>query len=1255
MPRGTVLALLAATCLSGCLSGWAAWARQDVAWTLQRRDLGFFDWRPRLAVAPGGEAWIGGAAPPGTPRGMLYRLRQGEWEPWRLSQVPASRTFVLAADPAAGLWVCAYSPTDAATYAGLRVRHWNGRYWRDETVVPGIWPQTMAMVSGEEGWIGGNNGLLLHRSRGRWQRLALPGDEEARKGLNVLALHMLGVGEGWLAGAQGLVAHYRDGRWQVVPVPASLRAETLFALDVTADGQVWVVGSHGLIARFDGRSWHRLPAPGSFHLTGLSMVSAQDGWAVGEYGTILRWDGARWRRQPSPTLSDLYDVVMVSPDEGWIVANGAVLRAAPRMRPMLRDAALHGRNSMARQPGREVAAVDADGDGDLDLFSLQPTSLHLFENRGREGFYEVPGLGPPPLSFLETALWGDVDGDGDLDLLVLSRSPAAAWLYRKLGGLRFAPAERLPVGPLGSHDSVALVDLDGDGDLDLFLLSDPGHGRQERRIYHNDGRGHFELAASTPSRRIVETFSLWGDLDGDLDLDAVLPGNGGRDLTLLLNRHGVLRDATAGSGLDVPLGEGRILQGGLVDLDLDGDLDVLLLGDRLYVFLNDGHGHFRRDDTLFDPMENNPAVVSTLSSAGDLDNDGYPEILLQPWSGNRRTVRLVSRGPEGRWHDIAARAGLADVTGNSGVMADWDGDGDLDLYVAGDEGGYLFENLQDDRSSLTVRLHGDRSNRSAVGARVRLFAAGHLGELAFLRGHQQLGAGFLRGAQDPSRLHFGLDPRQLYDLEAVFPSGLRRVEKGVRPGGTLEIFESPPGIRQALLGWRWARRAWLAADRRRELAKLGLVLLALALWRYLAARRPGASLLVRRWSLTTSLLAVYLLAAGCLAADGRPAVHGVQLLSFFGALALLSVADRRLTGWARARTLGPYRLLATLGEGGMGVVYRARHRPSGRVVALKLLHPRATENEDHRQRFLREARILTRLEHPNIVRVFETGEIDGRGYISMELLPGESLRRRVRRRGPLAPAEVRSLLAAAADALAYVHRRGIVHRDVKSDNLFLLAPRRDAPSDLRACVKLTDFGLARSVDASSLTGTVALLGTLAYIPPEILQGQPADSRSDLYSLGVAAYEALTGRLPFEAEGEAPLLVRIQTAAFVPLRRLRPEIPEPLAKLVEALLARDPNDRPASAEALAAALERLDGAPEATLASNAVPRWRERFAEAQRRLAAGSATEAQMLLMECLAEIEEQVRGLDPGERDSYAREHDVMAVLELLERLWRGY
>jgi tRNA A-37 threonylcarbamoyl transferase component Bud32 len=1248
-------------------AGASAEPRPGVVWSLHRRELGFLDWRSRLALGPRGEVWVGGGSPPGTPGGLLYRWHQGEWS---FYPVQAARTFVLAADPAGTLWLCPYSPADESTYAGLHVRRYDGRHWQEEVVTPGIWPQAMAMVSPDEGWIGGNNGKLLHRTGGRWRPAALPLGEEERRGMNIHALKMLGRDEGWLVGAQGLVAHLLAGRWRLVPVPAAMRSENLYALDVTAGGSLWVAGSRGLLARLDARGWHSFAAPHPFNLLGLDMVSPGDGWAVGEYGTILRWDGQAWRPQVSPTLASLYDVVMASAGEGWIVGDGVLLRSSPRDTPLLRDASLRDRYRMSRQPAQQIAAMDADGDGDLDLFSLQPTSIHLYENRGEEGFYEIPGLPAPPLSILKSAAWGDVDGDGDLDLLVMSGSPAAAWLYRNLGELRFASPERLAVGPLGDGDSAAFVDLDGDGDLDLYIAS-VGPVRQTYQVYLNDGAGRFPLGTVSNGSQGLEMFTLWGDLDGDMDLDAVL-GHGGRELSLLINEGGRLRDATAGSGLDVPLSEGRIFQGALLDLDRDGDLDLLLLGDRLYVFLNDsknGKAHFRRDDSLFDPVVNNPAVPSTLSSTGDLDHDGYPEVLLQTVSGGRRTVRLFSRGPDGHYRDIASELGLADRTGNAALFADLDGDGDLDLYIASSEESYLLENLADDSGYLTVRPHGDRSNRSAVGARVRIYAAGHLGEPAFLRGHQQLGVGFNpSGVQNLSALHFGLDARRRYDVEVTFPRGRRVVRRRVVPGRTLDVDESPPGLRQLVLGWRWGRRAWLAADPRREGVKLGLVALMFLGWHRHESRRPAARPLVRRRGLAAVLFGGYLLTAACLAADARPAVQGLELLAFAGALGLLSFAGRRLSAWHSSRHLGPYRLLELLGEGGMGAVHRARHVVTGKTVALKVLHPWMTDNEEHRVRFLREGRILSRLEHPNVVKVFETGEADGRGYISMELLAGVPLRRLVRQRGHLPPDAVRALLAACCDALGYVHRRGVVHRDVKSDNLFLLEPEAALPADAAGWqrrLRLMDFGLAHASDMNTLTGRPALLGTLAYMPPEQLLGQPLDARSDLYSLGVVGYEALTGRLPFEAGDEGSLLAIIQTGEPVPLRQWRPDLPAPLTRLIEGMLSRSPRGRPASAEALGVALAALGrgdggepelrGAPEETGGEDepavSSEGWKERYREALRLLEEGRTTEAHVLMVACLAELRKALLPLENGQRESYCRQHGVAAAMELMDRL----
>src|SRR5215203_1441626 len=313
--------------------GGALTERPEVSWSLHRRELGFFDWRSRLVLGPGGEGWIGGAAIPGAPGGRLYRWLDGEWVDWRTAPDHADRTFVLDVDPAGVLWLCAYSPTDESTYGGLRVRRYDGRRWREDLVAPGIWPQAMDMVSPGEGWIGGNHGNLLHYTGGRWRLETLELDKAAREGLNILALKMAGSEDGWLAGRQGLVARYRQGRWRVIPVPAAMRTVIFYDLDVTADGHLWVVGSDGFIGRYDGARWQRFESPRPFDLKGVDIVSARDGWAVGDSGTILRWDGKVWRQQVSPTLSDLYSVAMTSPEDGWIVSNGTILRASAPSRP----------------------------------------------------------------------------------------------------------------------------------------------------------------------------------------------------------------------------------------------------------------------------------------------------------------------------------------------------------------------------------------------------------------------------------------------------------------------------------------------------------------------------------------------------------------------------------------------------------------------------------------------------------------------------------------------------------------------------------------------------------------------------------------------------------------------------------------------------------------------------------------------------------------------------------------------------------
>ncbi len=295
-----------------------------------------------------------------------------------------------------------------------------------------------------------------------------------------------------------------------------------------------------------------------------------------------------------------------------------------------------------------------------------------------------------------------------------------------------------------------------------------------------------------------------------------------------------------------------------------------------------------------------------------------------------------------------------------------------------------------------------------------------------------------------------------------------------------------------------------------------------------------------------------------------------------GAPADVAAPDAELTARIARAVSASYELGPEMGRGGMGIVYRARDRRLKRNVAVKVLPPELAYRAEIRSRFLREAETAAQLTHPHIVPIYSVDEADGLVYFVMACVDGENLGRRLHERGPMPIADVRRVLAEVADALAYAHARGVVHRDIKPDNILL-----DQDGD-RALV--TDFGIARAViegNDARLTATGMAIGTPAYMSPEQSAGdREIDGRSDLYSLGVVAYQMIAGELPFRATSTPAMLVKHLSERPTPVDQRRPDCPPDLAAAVMRLLEKEPAQRFASADELEAVLlgQRAAGPP-----------------------------------------------------------------------------
>ena len=275
-----------------------------------------------------------------------------------------------------------------------------------------------------------------------------------------------------------------------------------------------------------------------------------------------------------------------------------------------------------------------------------------------------------------------------------------------------------------------------------------------------------------------------------------------------------------------------------------------------------------------------------------------------------------------------------------------------------------------------------------------------------------------------------------------------------------------------------------------------------------------------------------------------------------GQIQQVRVAMRK-RGWKPL--LGKYALVRRLGEGGMGAVFQADNLSIGRTVAIKVLPPHLAKDQTYLGRFRRESRLAARISHPNVVQVLDADETDGRHYLVMEYVEGETLKQRILRKGPLPESEALDIMSQICRGLQVAHEEGIIHRDIKPSNILI---------DKNGVAKLADLGIAKSADAGevTLTQTDTAMGTPLYMAPEQARSsKDVDARADIYSLGATFYHALAGEPPFDGETPYQIVLMHCNEELPPLAERRPDISPTLCAVIEKMMAKEPGERFASVE------------------------------------------------------------------------------------------
>lgn len=1007
----------------------------------------------------------------------------------------------------------------------------------------------------DNGWVGGMFAYLYHWDGTSWNPISDPAFPHDQPGTGIAAIEVVSPNEAWFFGYGLEPVHFQDGEFSRLPQLSDVTGGNRYAQSPTLcalpNEEIVLAGSRSGV--FDGELFHEIE--GAERMVVCATDPAGAVWLGGADGRIARWEAGVLEMMTLPVFDNITGLVFNNEGRGIATAGRTVLGSVEEEVDVFRD---RGPDAGVNDAGYGVLAqfLPLNDDPYADLLLVNnPGHIRLFRNMGDWSFLDVTeASGIPQTSWtsLRMAVC-DLDNDGNVDLFGRANLPDGERLpiyLRGTGDGRFEDVRQIQAWWPEELDALVndidCVDLDADGDLDIYVtrLMESDSRPARNIIFENTGHGALRLRI--PAARGLGGGDHWNVFSQFVDLS----GDGFPELFLAnVWNHGPTvfeRDADRGwHEANARWGIGRFYSAaGAVehgDLDLDGDFDVVVLeGVSSRIYRNDRtwltQRPFGEEGSISFPTPSDHSEIGF--SLTDIDTDGDIDMAVLH---SNLGVRLFRNEGRLQFTEITSEAGLEIVGARYLTVGDVDADGDVDFYVTrAGEPNLLLENTGAGTNRV-VRIRSVRA--SAAGAEVTL--------------HAQTGEQLARYQvpQDGGPLSLPPVAGDGEFLKIRLTDGSETTHQAPTSPYTSIVIETGLDRTTATASAELRRRiTWF--NRLEEGSRAAAFLLVMVLLVVIGCRRRT------RWfgGIVVPLgLMILFVTSALIASTASTLVRWTIGGSWFVVVPLLALLDHRLTALRNATRIGHFRLERRLGTGGMGSVHLARDTLRGQMVALKLLHPELMVDSESRERFRREAQLGAQIKHDNLVKVIEYGECEifqsGRPeitcFLSMEYVDGKNLRMWFNRHAPLPLGQACRIVVDLCSALNAIHSAGIIHRDVKPENIML---------SNRGVLKLTDFGLARGVGLTTLTVTQAFMGTLTYMAPEQAKSSRVDARADLYSVGVIAYEMLSGRLPFVGDEPLRLMYQILNEEPPPLSSLRDALPKPLAIAVHCALAKDPDER-----------------------------------------------------------------------------------------------